>query len=220
MNGGLFMQTLKQDTKNKIRLEAKRAFLASGYRKASMRAIAEASGITAGNIYRYYENKEALFSSVIRDAYDAVIHIIDAHQSSAIDFQKTEYDQPAFNISADPVLNSIVDVFIAYRQEIHLLMNLSDGSGFENIRNELGVMVADKIRNEIFAAQSSGALDLGILSSTLGNACIDGISSVCNSEMSDEKLHGNIYGLILYLFQGAHTRISIMEKKAEGDMNE
>jgi AcrR family transcriptional regulator len=214
------MQILKQDTKDKIRLEAKRAFLANGYRKASMRAIAEASGITAGNIYRYYENKEALFSSVIRDAYDAVIHIIDAHQSSSIDFQNTEYDKSSFDISTDPILNNIVDVFIKYRHEIHLLMNLSGGSSFENVRNELGVMVADKIRNEIFSAQNGGALDLGILSTTLGNACIDGISSVCNSEMSDEKLHGNIYGLILYLFQGAHARISIMEKKAEGDMNE
>ncbi len=214
------MQTLKQDTKDKIRLEAKRAFLTNGYRKASMRAIAEASGITAGNIYRYYENKEALFSSVIRDAYDAVIHIIDAHQSSSIDFQNTEYDKSVFDISADPVLNNIVDVFINYRHEIHLLMNLSGGSRFENVRNELGIMVADKIRNEIFAAQNDGTLDLGILSTTLGNACIDGISSVCNSEMSDEKLHRNIYGLILYLFQGAHARISIMEKKAEGDMNE
>ena len=214
------MQTLKQDTKDKIRLEAKRAFLANGYRKASMREIAEASGITAGNIYRYYENKEALFSSVIRNAYDAGINIIEAHQRSSIDFQKTESGKSAFDISSDPVLNNIVDVFIKYRHEIHILMNLSGGSGFENVRNELGVMVADKIRNEIFAAQNSGTLDLGILSSTLGNTCIDGISSICNSEMSDEKLYRNIYGLILYLFQGAHARIPIMEKKAEGDMNE
>lgn len=214
------MQTLKQDTKDKIRLEAKRAFLENGYRKASMRAIAEASGITAGNIYRYFENKEALFSSVITGAYEAIIHILNGHESSAIDLQKTEYSEAAFDIFQDPVLNSIVDVFTAFRQEIHLLLNRSGGSSFENVRNELEVMVAHKIHTEIFAARSGGALDLEILSATLGNACIDGISSVCNSEMSDEQLHGNIYGLILYLFQGAHARISIMEKKVGGDENE
>jgi len=220
MNGGLLMQILKQELKDKIRIEAKKAFLMNGFEKASMRGIAKESGTTVGNVYRYFKNKDALYLEVVNEAYDAIMHIMNVNHSKNIDFNRTDSVRPDYDIVIDPVLNSIVDVFITYRQEIRILMACSEGSKFESVRKKFGVMVVDKIYNEIFADIDNRYMDLKVLSTSLANTCIDGITRVCNSDMSDEEMHRNIYGLMVYLFHGAHTRLSIIEERVKGEINE
>jgi AcrR family transcriptional regulator len=60
------MQVLKDNLRERILAAARREFCDNGYKNASMRRIAANAGITAGNIYRYYENKDALLQAVIR----------------------------------------------------------------------------------------------------------------------------------------------------------
>ena len=54
------MQTLKEDVREKIIDSAKNEFLEKGIERASMRDIAAGSGMTVGNLYRYFKNKEEL----------------------------------------------------------------------------------------------------------------------------------------------------------------
>lgn len=49
----------------KILEAAKAEFLEKGYRRASVRSIAAAAGVTTGALYRYYANKEALFDALV-----------------------------------------------------------------------------------------------------------------------------------------------------------
>jgi AcrR family transcriptional regulator len=44
---------------------ARRAFVANGFDATSMQRIAQESGVSAGNIYRYFDSKEALIGAVI-----------------------------------------------------------------------------------------------------------------------------------------------------------
>jgi AcrR family transcriptional regulator len=41
------------------------AFAASGFRKTTMAAFARRAGVSTGNVYRYYQNKGALFDAVV-----------------------------------------------------------------------------------------------------------------------------------------------------------
>lgn len=59
------MQTQKEEIRGGIIEAAKEEFLAVGYRHTSMRAIAERVGITAGNIYAYFNNKESLLDAIV-----------------------------------------------------------------------------------------------------------------------------------------------------------
>ena len=59
------MQVLKDDLKKKIISAASEEFRVHGYKESSMRSIAAKAGITAGNIYRYFENKESLLQAII-----------------------------------------------------------------------------------------------------------------------------------------------------------
>lgn len=46
---------------------AKAEFLQNGYRRASVRSVAAAAGVTTGALYCYYANKEALFDALVEE---------------------------------------------------------------------------------------------------------------------------------------------------------
>lgn len=67
-------QVLKEEVKQAIFESAKREFMINGYNNSSMRKIAKGAGVTVGNLYRYYENKESIY----RDLAETVINEIDS----------------------------------------------------------------------------------------------------------------------------------------------
>lgn len=48
------------------------AFAAQGYHEASMAAIAREAGLSVGVLYKYYENKDALFDACLRHSLAAL----------------------------------------------------------------------------------------------------------------------------------------------------
>jgi AcrR family transcriptional regulator len=58
-------QYLKDEVQRRIAAAALRVFAADGFRAATMARIAREAGISAGHIYRYYENKDVLFDDVV-----------------------------------------------------------------------------------------------------------------------------------------------------------
>ena len=66
------MQVLKESVKKAILNGAILEFFEHGYQSANMRRIADSANITVGNIYRYFENKEALFNAVLSPAKRAI----------------------------------------------------------------------------------------------------------------------------------------------------
>lgn len=58
-------QYLKDDVQQRIAAAALRIFATEGFRAATMARIAREAGISPGNVYRYYENKDVLFDEVV-----------------------------------------------------------------------------------------------------------------------------------------------------------
>lgn len=54
-------QYLKESLRTRIIEAAQAQFVENGFENASMRKIAEKAGMTAGNLYRYFKNKEAIY---------------------------------------------------------------------------------------------------------------------------------------------------------------
>lgn len=108
------MQTLKTEIKDKILIEARRIFFhQKGFEKTSMREIAEASGITVGNVYRYFKNKNELFYAVVQEAHEAITHIVQSdHSDNVIVMDNHISDTIFFLEKVDPTLNDIIDVFL------------------------------------------------------------------------------------------------------------
>ncbi|MBR2372301.1 MAG: TetR/AcrR family transcriptional regulator [Clostridia bacterium] len=66
------MQYLKDTVRDKIYAAAVEEFKTFGYQEASIRNIANNAGISLGNIYRYYQNKEALYIAVVQPLMESV----------------------------------------------------------------------------------------------------------------------------------------------------
>ncbi len=62
-------QRLKDEVQDRIEKGAIRVFARKGFRRARMIEIAGAAGVSTGNIYHYYRNKEDLFHAVISDRF-------------------------------------------------------------------------------------------------------------------------------------------------------
>ena len=59
------MQVKKEDLRQQILEAAKQEFLDKGYENSSMRVIAKKANTTMGNIYHYFDNKEALLTTLL-----------------------------------------------------------------------------------------------------------------------------------------------------------
>ncbi len=62
-------QHLKDDVQERISSAALSVFARKGYRAATMAEIGEAAGISTGNIYRYFDDKDELFRAVVSDEF-------------------------------------------------------------------------------------------------------------------------------------------------------
>ena len=71
------MQYLKKEIRDRILVAAVNEFKEQGYADASIRNIANNAEISLGNIYRYFDNKEALYFAVINPFMENIKQFFD-----------------------------------------------------------------------------------------------------------------------------------------------
>ncbi|MEA1975877.1 MAG: TetR/AcrR family transcriptional regulator [Bacillota bacterium] len=69
-------QVLKEEVRNRIIDAATIDFFNSGFNNATVRNIAKLAKITPGNVYRYFESKDAIYEAVVLDGYNKLNSII------------------------------------------------------------------------------------------------------------------------------------------------
>ena len=67
------MQTLKTDIKQRILQVAHREFIENGVQRTCIRNVARKAGVTVGNLYHYFDSKDALFCAVLRSLRSTAI---------------------------------------------------------------------------------------------------------------------------------------------------
>ena len=212
------MQTLKNEIRDKILIEARASFHSKGFDKTSMREIASASGITVGNIYRYFKNKNELFYAVVKEAHEAITHIVQSDHSNNVIAMDTHIADGSFLENVDPTLHEIIDIFIKYKLEITILVYKSQGSELGMMIDRFTEMIVEKVYTQIFRRRAGSGIDLKLLSNSLALTCIQGITEICNSDMCDDEMYRNIYGLLMFLFMGAEQRMMQIEMRLDGGL--
>ncbi len=77
-NGDSFMaQFLKDEVREKIKEGAVAVFTEKGFKATSIKEIAAKAEVSVGNVYRYFDNKDALYNAVIEGVHKGVIDILD-----------------------------------------------------------------------------------------------------------------------------------------------
>ncbi|NWF70850.1 MAG: TetR/AcrR family transcriptional regulator [Chloroflexi bacterium] len=90
----------RQDTSNEIKAVARRHMQTQGAGALSLRAIAAEMQMTAPAIYRYFQNRDALITALIVDAFSALAQALEAARAA--------------HSSASPV-QRLLAVLLAYR---------------------------------------------------------------------------------------------------------
>src|SRR5215472_10945110 len=71
-------------------------FARNGYAATTLDQIAERAGVTKGTIYVYFENKEHLFISMVRELTKATLEPVwemaERHQGSTADLLRQQFD--------------------------------------------------------------------------------------------------------------------------------
>src|ERR1700744_1800976 len=70
-------------------------FSRNGYASTALDQIAERAGVTKGTIYVYFENKEHLFISMVREitksSFDIVHGMLETHKGSTADLLRAQF---------------------------------------------------------------------------------------------------------------------------------
>ncbi len=115
---------------------AYREFLSCGFQKASLHKIAENAGVTTGAIYTRYQNKDALFVSLLQGFFQTMEEVFSP--------AATEYERAKESARTEDVLRAIcAEERIYFRlltehyDDCTLFFSRSDGSSVEAVRREL-----------------------------------------------------------------------------------
>ncbi|MFT9497478.1 TetR/AcrR family transcriptional regulator [Anaerosolibacter sp.] len=195
------MQVLKDDVRNSIHEAALIEFHEKGFKDASMRSIAEKGGMTVGNLYRYFTNKEDLFYSVISPAYHKVIDLTNEK------FVEMGGLKDIRQVMAY-IANQIVMINREHRRELLILMSGCEGTKFEHAIEEITNLVENKFKNQIFPQLRGHDVVIRdeFFAHVLAVSQVEGIKAILKHYEDEDKIKGLVQQYLHYHFHDIRNR--------------
>lgn len=129
-------QVLKNDVQERILNAGVRIFAQRGFLKATMAEVAQAAGISTGNIYRYFDSKESLFVTLVTpefvDKFRQLVYRRVEALSGTPDLAGLSKDSPYLVVSKD-----LLDFAVDNRLEIVILLGQAEGTSYEGFSESL-----------------------------------------------------------------------------------
>lgn len=136
-------QVLKEEIKNKIYQMTIEEFYHHDYQTATLRNIAGNAGIPVGLIYSYYKNKADLFDAIVRPVYAAIKHMLTAAESPNMPYEHKQ------NFHVQVELPFLLHMLKNNRREIIILSDKSQGTVYENTKEEFIRLTAEHIQSQL-----------------------------------------------------------------------
>ncbi len=189
------MQVLKDSVRNAIIEGAIAEFFEHGYQNANMRRIADSANITVGNIYRYFDNKEALFNAILLPAQEA----IDDLESFDRKLHITHIDTMK---EATQIVTFVMNVLKPYTKEIFIMIFNSTGTHYHQVKSQLESLVINKIK-EFYPGRFNDYF-LKIISFSI----IQALFVVFKDNVNDvKKIQDTVIQLIVFYFRDINNRL-------------
>ena len=127
------VQTLKAERRNRIERASLEEFYQKGFENASMREIAKKAQISTSNLYNYFESKEELFYEITDEIYQKINNLF----FQLINAEKVVGVPKFFEQITDRITKPIGELIKKYRLEFLIILEKSQGSRYENYKEEL-----------------------------------------------------------------------------------
>jgi len=195
------VQVLKDEIRNNILEAAKRLFYEKGYNNASLRDIANKSGITVGNVYRYFANKECVLEGVVYPVYSKIMDYIELSES----YIKAG-ESKTFEDFRNEINDYILRITKEYRLEMLILFKGAQGTKFEKTRSELVSLIENRIYEGLFKRVKMDLNEAAYLSKVVARSFLDSLIMVIEETEDSEKLKKMIYRLNDFYFNHLSIR--------------
>ncbi len=129
-------QVLKLEVRNRVVAAALKLFADKGYAAASMQDLADVAGVTASNVYRYFENKAALFDEVVPrrlvQRIEALVRARFVHARGVADLRRLPATGPWRTVAAE-----LAQLAAQHRLELVILLRHGEGTPHAGFRARL-----------------------------------------------------------------------------------
>jgi len=176
------MQVLKDEMRNRIYEAAAKEFFDKGFSNASMRDIARGAGMTVGNLYRYFKDKEALFYNVVEPAYESLMKLV----KKSIEIVNLSFDNSFFEFLAEQILK----ISKEHKIELLILFEGSTGTKYERAKEDMVMVVEDFLKGNISERLKQKGIEIAdeYLFRVIAVGFVDGMTMIAKKYDSDEKL--------------------------------
>ncbi len=129
----------KTDAHQRIIKAATAEFLEHGFENASMRRIAENSGITAGALYKHFVNKEDMFSALVESTITELMELFDKMQTESLEqLPKVGINEIWKDYGGDAAV--FMQFIYTHFNAFKLIVCCSHGTKYESFIHDVAVM--------------------------------------------------------------------------------
>ncbi len=186
------MQIQKESVRNSILQAAEESLFSWGYQHTSLRQIANSANITVGNIYRYFENKEALFWAVVEPAWEDIKQIIQNQEDSYEKWDTDHIQQLAANLTR---------VFLARQKQFMILMSNEIGAPNTGVREDVEILICERLSLDLLPALPSDKQD-PLIMEILASAIAASMFKVFREYNGDVRMLTERVSRIIHIFLG------------------
>ncbi len=205
------MQVLKEDVRATILQAARKCFMELGYAKTSMRSISKDAKMSTGNLYRYYSNKEKLFEEIV----EPVVKLFEKSEIWIDNFQFPFLDTNL--LLNQEIMDTIINAHVVYREELFLVFLRSEGSRYENVRNEFIYRVYQQ--GKVFLEKEFGDLnyviDPEIYLKATATAFVESVFVILEESTDDYSFMRNMFQLMELNIKGTVRTLCAMRDNGE-----
>lgn len=147
-------QILKDSIKERIDRSALRLFSRSGFADATIARIAREAGISTGNVYNYYKNKERLFYALVPKSF--VEQFLQLLRSK---YKATDGRSLDNIMSYGPMVlrdRQMRNLLVENRERIIILLDKSEGTRYESFRGDLVKFMVQNVREYATSMEGRG----------------------------------------------------------------
>lgn len=128
----------KTASHEKIVRAAMQEFREKGFEQASMKAVADAVGMTSAALYRHFASKQDMFAALVQPAVDELKKWRKKHVASSYDALEQEDTGPMWEFESEMSDARIVlDVMYAQPEAFQLLICRAAGTPYENLVHDM-----------------------------------------------------------------------------------
>lgn len=171
------------ETKQILMDSAKKIFLDCGFHAAPLRRITSEAGFTPGALYGYFSSKEELFYALTDPIAEKLMEILETvgHQMENIPKEKRLFEMGSVYYKNIP---EIVDVLLADRDGLRLIVNCSKGTKYEGFLDTIAKRNSMNINS---AAETAEGQEIKSIQEQTMDVLMDGyISTLFKLVLSDK----------------------------------